>query len=123
MSAPQQKTDLIAQLSRSREQMARHAQETRESLNVAEQLRHSIAPHARAWLVGAAAVGLIAARLLHGGKKRTKATSGAPSGAAPQGKLAVWLGVASAVLHIVRPAASAFLSHKAAQWAEKKWRW
>lgn len=119
------KAELLAELARSREAIARDASAVRAELDVAEKIQNSIRMRPFAWLGGAAALGYIIA----GPKTRTKTVTkfvrgkarekSVPDKKKPRGWFGILLSLAKLSLPLVRPALSAYAARRFGDFAEK----
>lgn len=118
------KEEILAEIARSRDAIARDCTSVRAEVDVAARLRRSVRSHPLAWLGGAGALGY----LIAGPKRRTvvqrvaapAGKSGKPS-RAPRGPAwwATLLALVKFLLPFVRPALSAYAARRLGEFADK----
>jgi hypothetical protein len=121
MAGAARKRDLIAALERSRSQLAANASALGHDLNLAAKAKKSFRQHRGIWLGGAALLGVVLTRR-SGGKKKVvvkKRGSTAEAKQEAQGalKAGVLFTVAKLAFGVFRPALTAWLTQRVADYA------
>lgn len=120
-----EKSELLAEIARSRAAIARDAASVREELDVAARLKNSVRKRPFAWLGAAAAFGYILAGPKTRTKTVTKLVKGPATGAAkaekkrPRTFLDILLALFKLALPLVRPALSAYAARSIGGLADK----
>lgn len=118
------KSEILAELARSRAAIRRDAGAVRSQFDVAARVRQSVLARPVAWLGGAAAIGY----MLAGPKTRTKTVvkfSGKKPGRAekaksgPRGFWGILLAVVRLAVPLVRPALSAYAARRLGSFADR----
>jgi hypothetical protein len=117
------KSEILAELARSRAAIARDSESVRSQIDVAERFRISVRSRPLAWLGGAAAIGYIFA----GPKTRTKTVTKVvrgdskpkPAEKRPRGIWDIIFALLKLAIPLVRPALSAYAAKRFADFAEK----
>ncbi len=117
-SKADRKSQLIAELERSRSEWARSIRGVRHDLDVGAHLKHAFVRQKTAWLTGAAITGWVLAKL-PSRKKTPKAASARASKLKDKERGGLLLTVLSLAVTLLRPAATAFASRKIAEFASR----
>ena len=121
-SQADRKSQLIADLERSRAVLGSSLGGVRQDLDVGSHLKHAFARQKTVWLTGAVITGWIISRI----PARKKTASSKSSGKMSVGKeikeaerTGIWLVLLSFLGTLIKPAVTAFVSRKITQYVEK----
>jgi len=122
MAQDSRKSELIAELARSRETISASVRGAGRGLDVAQRTRAAFAQHRVAWLSGAGLLGFVLAKLPGRTKKVVVGRKGA---AAQTGETAVKAGLLITVLKLVfdlaRPALTKWLTQRVVTYAQQRY--
>lgn len=119
-SQADRKSQLIADLERSRTELGRSLSGVRQDLDVGSHLKHAFARQKTAWLAGAVIAGWILSRI----PARKKSAPKSSVKTSPRTELketeraGIWLALLSLLGTLIKPAVTAFVSRKIAQYVE-----
>ena len=119
------KSEILAELARSREAIARDSSSVRSQIDPAARFRNSVRSRPLAWLGGAAAIGYIFAGPKTRVKTVTKVVRGdskippAPAAKRPRGLWDIIFALLKLAVPLVRPALSAYAAKRFADFADK----
>ena len=119
------KSEILAELARSREAIARDSSAVRSQIDLSARLRDSVRSRPLAWLGGAAAIGYIFAGPKTRVKTVTKVVRGdskispKPAEKHPRGIWDIIFALLKLAIPLLRPALSAYAAKRFADFAEK----